>query len=189
MGPEPQTHLLQFDERASLGVSLNVVLDAGSPRLAFGATVDNAADDHRLRILFPAGTAAGTARSDTAFGVVERPARKPEAVSSAPLQSVVDAGDSGAGVIVCAEGLAEYEVLPGDESSVTLTLLRCVGDLSRADLETRRGHAGPGLPTPAFRTDLRERRQEELRIEGGRALLTLPPHRPSGRAPGAAPSA
>jgi alpha-mannosidase len=31
---------------------------------------------------------------------------------------------------------------------VALTLLRAVGWLSRSDMSVRRGHAGPGLPTP-----------------------------------------
>jgi alpha-mannosidase len=46
----------------------------------------------------------------------------------------------------------EYEALPGANGSgarLGLTLLRCVGHLSREDLVTRpSGHAGPGLPTP-----------------------------------------
>jgi alpha-mannosidase len=61
----------------------------------------------------------------------------------------VDAGDGRSGVTVISEGLMEYEVLADDgEWRVALTLLRCVGDLSRDDLATRQGHAGPGLRTP-----------------------------------------
>jgi alpha-mannosidase len=145
------------DETVILPVSLRVRLDAGSPRLCLSAVVLNRARDHRLRVLFPTGAArVESARADTAFGLVERPARRPqaravileEAVSSAPLQSFVDAGDESAGVIVFSEGLMEYEVLAGEEGRVALTLLRSVGDLSRDDLPTRRGHAGPGLSTP-----------------------------------------
>jgi alpha-mannosidase len=55
-------------------------------------------------------------------------------------------------------GLPEYEALkpgsgqalPEADGTVTiaLTLLRCVEWLSRQDLATRRGHAGPGMHTP-----------------------------------------
>ena len=47
-------------------------------------------------------------------------------------------------------GLPEVEVLAGSAGGgeIALTLLRCVGWLSREDLPLRSGHAGPGLPTP-----------------------------------------
>jgi alpha-mannosidase len=51
--------------------------------------------------------------------------------------------------MVANRGLPEYEVIPGEEGvTVALTLLRCVGWLSRDDMHCRRGHAGPALPTP-----------------------------------------
>ena len=46
------------------------------------------------------------------------------------------------------DGLHEYEVLPGAPQELALTLLRAVGWLSRDDLTTRTGHAGPALETP-----------------------------------------
>ncbi|RME38515.1 MAG: hypothetical protein D6793_02590 [Thermoflexia bacterium] len=46
-------------------------------------------------------------------------------------------------------GLPEVEVLRGErDSEIALTLLRCVGWLSRDDFPCRRGHAGPALPVP-----------------------------------------
>lgn len=46
----------------------------------------------------------------------------------------------------------EYEVLaprgPNDVARIALTVLRSVGWLSREDLATRHGNAGPALPTP-----------------------------------------
>jgi mannosylglycerate hydrolase len=146
------------DRDTALAVALLVQLDAGSPRVTCTATVDNAARDHRLRALFPTGAASvEDVRADTAFGTVRRPARRAvpvkvplEApVSAAPLQSFVDAGDDRAGITVFSDGLMEYEVLTDGPPRVALTLLRCVGALSRGDLTTRPGgHAGPGLATP-----------------------------------------
>ena len=43
-------------------------------------------------------------------------------------------------------GPFEYELVDG---AIAVTLLRCVGWLSRGDLHNRRGHAGPGIATPA----------------------------------------
>jgi hypothetical protein len=143
---------------AGLPVTLRLSLDAGAARVGVDVVADNHARDHRLRILFPTGAAeARTARSDSAFAAVERPARREvpaeirrEApVSAAPLLSFVDAGDDHGGVTAYADGLCEYEVVErGGGWWLALTLLRCVGDLSREDLATRRGGAGPSIPTP-----------------------------------------
>jgi alpha-mannosidase len=138
-------------------VSVEATLDAGSPRVTFAVFVDNHASDHRLRIMFPTGVnRVATARADSAFDVVTRPARvavprtiKNESpVSSAPLISLVDAGDAETGATVIATGLMEYEIV-GEPSCIALTLIRAVGDLSRNDLATRpSGHAGPPVATP-----------------------------------------
>src|SRR5439155_3555871 len=57
------------------------------------------------------------------------------------------------GLLLANRGLPEFEVEPaGDGLRIALTLLRCVGWLSRSDLATRPGHAGPGLPTPGGQT-------------------------------------
>jgi mannosylglycerate hydrolase len=144
--------------RVALPIRLRVSLDAGGTRVGVTVEVENAARDHRLRLLFPLGAAeVRTARADSAFALVERPARRAlpaeirreTPVSAAPLLSFVDAGDGRAGLTVFADGLCEYEVLPDAHGWwLALTLLRCVGDLSREDLATRRGGAGPSLPTP-----------------------------------------
>jgi 2-O-(6-phospho-alpha-D-mannosyl)-D-glycerate hydrolase len=138
-------------------VSVEATLDAGAPRVAFSVSVDNRARDHRLRILFPCGAErVDSARADTAFDVVARPARTPvpasirnEApVSSAPMISVVDAGDDEIGATVIGKGLNEYEIV-SEPASIGLTLMRAVGDLSRDDLSTRpSGQAGPLVATP-----------------------------------------
>jgi mannosylglycerate hydrolase len=51
---------------------------------------------------------------------------------------------------LASRGILEVEARPEPEGATTilLTLLRCVGWLSRSDLATRRGGAGPELETP-----------------------------------------
>jgi alpha-mannosidase len=138
-------------------VSIEISLDAGCARAEWRVTVENGARDHRLRLVFPSGFAdVAEAVSDTAFGTIARPTRRElpatirteVPVTSAPMQSFVACSEAG-GAAVYAPGLNEYEVLLGDSARIAVTLLRCVGDLSRDDLTTRpHGHAGPGLPTP-----------------------------------------
>jgi mannosylglycerate hydrolase len=64
------------------------------------------------------------------------------------LQSFVDVNDGDQGLLIATRGLPEYEVIDDENRTIALTLLRSVGWLSRADLTTRRGHAGPELATP-----------------------------------------
>lgn len=65
-----------------------------------------------------------------------------------PQRSWCDLSDGGIGPLVGPRGLPEAEAIPGDPPELAVTLLRCVGWLSRDDLSTRRGHAGPPIPTP-----------------------------------------
>jgi mannosylglycerate hydrolase len=159
--PVPRSAAADRRGRMANLVELAVVLDlrlrAGSPVVEAVVCVDNRARDHRLRLLLPTGAAAAAShRADTAFALVERTATEPPSgplveapVGTAPMQSFVDAGDGAVGAVVITDGLPEYEVVSGEAGAViAVTLVRAVGALSRGDLSTRRGHAGPGLATP-----------------------------------------
>jgi mannosylglycerate hydrolase len=107
-------------ELVVLPVTIEATLDAGSPRVAFAVSVDNRATDHRLRLIFPTGaTSVDTARADTAFDVITRPARIPvpdtirneSPVSTMPMISMVNAGDAETGATVIGKGLMEYEIV------------------------------------------------------------------------------
>lgn len=146
-------------ETTGTPVRIMVSLDADSSRVAWHLTVDNHSKDHRLRLLFPVGVDAITeVRAETAFGVAARPARREVPavvrvelpVSYGPTGYFTEAGDDADGAIVMGDGLTEYEAYTEDgPARLALTLLRCVGFLSREDLVTRpSGHAGPGLATP-----------------------------------------
>jgi alpha-mannosidase len=68
---------------------------------------------------------------------------------SAPHHTWFSTDDGQRGLAVLCEGLPEHEALPGDDGlTLALTLLRAVGRLSRSDLATRHGPAGPCRPTP-----------------------------------------
>ena len=104
----------------TMPITIEATLDAGSPRVAIAVTIDNHAADHRLRLLFPTGArSVETARADTAFDVISRPARVPvpatirneSPVSSMPMISMVDAGDAETGGTVIGKGLMEYEII------------------------------------------------------------------------------
>ncbi|MDO8585964.1 MAG: glycoside hydrolase family 38 C-terminal domain-containing protein [Armatimonadota bacterium] len=115
-------------------IATYVTLVKGVPRVDFRVEVQNNANDHRLRALFPTGLKTDFSHAEGQFDVVTRPiAIPPEwdfAASYRPQQSWVDVNDGRGGICVINKGLPEYE-LYGDESrTLALTLLRCVGRLS-----------------------------------------------------------
>jgi alpha-mannosidase len=129
----------------------------GVRRVDISTTVDNRAGDHRLRVLFEAPFQTDYSEAEGAFDVVRRPAGplpggetwRERPVATYPQKSFVAVGDGRRGLLLANRGLPEFEVRPsGDGTIVALTLLRSVGWLSRDDLATRPGHAGPFLPTP-----------------------------------------
>jgi mannosylglycerate hydrolase len=140
-------------ERSADDVACPVVtrvrLAAESERIEFTTSVANRASDHRLRVRFPCPGRIETVRAEGHFMVVRRAARpvwsrswfEPPHDTNHTLGAV-----AAGGLVVLGKGLPEYEAT--DEGELALTLLRCVGWLSRDDLSTRRGGAGPQLPVP-----------------------------------------
>jgi alpha-mannosidase len=140
----------------ALPARLQLSLSAAAPRLDFHLEVENLATDHRLRLHFPLPFAPVESAADTPYHVTRRavlePKRDPGSpeleLPSYPMRSFVDVSDGQAGVALITDGLHEYEVLPPPGNELALTLLRAVGWLSREDLGTRTGHAGPAIETP-----------------------------------------
>ncbi|MCD6553960.1 MAG: hypothetical protein J7M16_08125 [Anaerolineae bacterium] len=145
------------EETVELPIVTRVSLSPGVRRADVQTTVDNRARDHRLRVHFPTPIRTDVSHAEGHFDVVSRPVDLPTDTAdwveqpspTHPQRTFVDVSDGERGLMVINRGLPEYEVLRGETGvTVALTLLRCVGWLSRDDLVTRPGHAGPGLPTP-----------------------------------------
>jgi alpha-mannosidase len=146
----------------------------GEPFVRLRLVVDNRRRYHRLRLVVPT-EGAGGAWAGVAFGAVHRPLRprgsergREYDLPTDPARGWVTAG----GTAVLLGGPFEYELAP---QSLSVTLLRCVGDLSRPDLSNRPRHAGPGLATPG--AQMRGRHHFELGIprhQGGWLDSSLP---------------
>jgi alpha-mannosidase len=142
------------ERSGSIAVRLIVSLYAGSPTVRCTLELDNRASNHRLRVRLPTGLPGGSAVAGTQFGTEERapldvnrrsyPRETP--VVTAPAQRFVAKAAGHRGLAVFTPGFFEYEL--DRKGDLTVTLLRAVGDLSRADLPTRPGHAGWPVPTP-----------------------------------------
>jgi len=145
------------EARVKIPVTSHISLAPGVARVDICTEVENTAADHRLRVHFPVPVAAAEADHDGHFGVVRRGLGVPENGDGwveAPRPEThqgafTDVSDGRVGLMIANRGLPEIEVKPlQGGSEAALTLLRCVGWLSRDDLSTRRGHAGPGSETP-----------------------------------------
>ena len=146
-------------ETVELLVTTTVTLTTGVPRVDIHTRVDNRAKDHRLRVCFPAPFHTDAASHDGHFEIVKRPIGVPEFDDSWAEQprpethqrSFTSVSDGRDALTLANRGLPEVEVLErksGDGVEIALTLLRCVGRLSRDDFSTRKNHAGPFLETP-----------------------------------------
>jgi mannosylglycerate hydrolase len=145
-------------EMVEMPIASRISLYPRVPRLDFRTEVDNRARDHRLRVHFPSPMHTNWSEAEGTFDVLRRPLGVPtgtsewveQPVPTHPQKTFVNVSDGAAGLMVVNRGLPEYEALGEPDGSVTvaLTLLRCVGWLSRDDYPCRKGHAGPALETP-----------------------------------------
>jgi alpha-mannosidase len=134
------------------GITIETTIRAvpGLGRIELTSVVENETDDHRLRVLIRSASAADEARAESQFAVVHRalvpPLPRVDWVEP-PVPTANTLGAVALGpLVLLTKGLPEYEA---SEDGLRLTLLRCVGTISRpAGLPTRPVAAGPGIPTP-----------------------------------------
>lgn len=145
------------NETTSIPIKSYVSLYSGVPRIDIKTLVDNKAEDHRLRVAFNTGIKASTVNADGLFYVNQRPVENPAKgenwkqppPSIFPQELWLEVHDEEKGVTIANKGLPEYECRKEKDGVVVyITLLRCVGSLSKDDLVTRKGHAGPPLSVP-----------------------------------------
>ena len=137
----------------SLPVHYVVSLQDKVKRVDINLHLQNKAKDHRLRVVFPTRFVQPSIFVDDAFFVSEKNVWEPNVSwvierpsPTFPQKRFVCLQKNRSGFALLNAGLPECEVKKDGEISVTL--LRCVGWLSRSDLRSRIGHAGPPLPTP-----------------------------------------
>jgi hypothetical protein len=125
------------------------------PRIDIETKLVNTAKDHRLRVRFDLPFKANAVHAATHFGTIERGwapevlekfAEQPTGIMPQKRYIRVNAPDEKVAITLANKGLPEAEVAGG--SQLAMTLLRCVGWLSRGDIPERPVHAGPGEKTP-----------------------------------------
>ncbi len=144
-------------EQVVVPIVTEVTLWNGIPRVDFRVAVENHARDHRLRALFPLPFTIEHALTENQFHVSERSLTPPpwngvsneQPPTTFPQKTFAAFEADGTGMAVFNRGLQEGEVVRSRDGrqAFALTLLRCAGWLSRPDLVSRRGGAGPTIST------------------------------------------
>ncbi|MCB9557543.1 MAG: hypothetical protein H6707_15655 [Deltaproteobacteria bacterium] len=142
-------------------VELTLALGAHSPQLTVEIVLTNRADDHRLSLHVRTPYAVTHAIADGNFALQKRSifAAAPAAnwaqppATEHPFCDLVAMETEGHGLTVCARGLRSYRLLSPHE--LAITLFRSVRWLSRADLSTRSGLAGPAFTVEGARLQRR----------------------------------
>lgn len=131
--------------RGPLTIVTDLSVDAMSAVLLCEVHGRSQRTDHRTRLVWRTDVWDGAVWADAAFGPVVRtvpiaPATTHEqVVCTMPMHRWTTHANAMFGATMIADGLAEAEVTDG---ALALTLLRGIGELSRADLSERPGHAG-----------------------------------------------
>lgn len=157
--PVPACAALNAKDRSpalvNLPISTLVSLTKGSRKLEFRTTVDNRAQDHRLRLLFPTGVQTDFAYADSPFDVVKRNILWNQTKDNMephhpfqPMQRFVTVSDGTEGVSFMSKGIGEYEVIDDADRTLAVTLLRTTrvsmkanrGQMTPEELERSNGH-------------------------------------------------
>ncbi|MEN7973978.1 MAG: glycoside hydrolase family 38 C-terminal domain-containing protein, partial [Verrucomicrobiota bacterium] len=145
------------DERSPKLIEIPIesilTLRKDSKRLDIETTLDNRAQDHRLRVMFPTGVETDQSCSDTAYDVVERTVgrldeddwvetqRAGGVQLTRPVLNFADVSSDARSLAVIVDGLPEYELLGDGERTMAVTLLRAF----------QNGRVDPDTPTPPER--------------------------------------
>lgn len=148
------------DETVALPITTRMTVYADSKRIDFVTEVENEAEDHRLRVLFPVGFKTDHSYAESQFGTAMRPNRidttdwQKKKWPEKPLpiyaqQKFVALNNGEHGLAVLNRGLPEYEIYTGESDTIAVTLFRGVGMLGKSNLLIRPGRpSGMLSPTP-----------------------------------------
>ena len=120
-------------ETLSMTVAVTYILERVGKGLQVEVEFDNQALDHRLRMLVKTGLDTPWHYADSIFEVAKR-SNTVSPVWENPCnaqhqQLFVNVHESGCGMTIANKGLNEYEILPGEENTIALTLHRGVREM------------------------------------------------------------
>lgn len=142
----------------SLPVSVTLTLRKNDKHLGVVISLDNTAEDHRLRFMFPTKIKAEHHYAEGQFDVVKRPVKRIDSkgwieqpMYDFPMHHFMDLSDGENGLALITEGLKEYEVTEKPVGTIALTLFRAftyiISPSAREDYSHEKGSQCPGKHT------------------------------------------
>jgi len=121
----------QLSKLVSIPIDLYITLRKNAKRVELRIEVDNKAESHRLRIMFPTNLNATSHYGEGQFDVVKRSVERPDTkewveqpMYDFPLHQFADVRDNKNGLAVFVNGLKEYELLNDKAKTLAVTLFR-----------------------------------------------------------------
>ncbi|MFN8575424.1 MAG: glycoside hydrolase family 38 C-terminal domain-containing protein [Candidatus Sericytochromatia bacterium] len=151
------------DEKVINKITSFITIKANNPIVYFKTDIDNKASDHKTIVSFSSGVNQNhkdlRCIYDTQFGLLEKDVKendypydmekyKERVEETFAIQNFADLSTEKSGITLITNGIPETEITKDKYYQLSSTLLRSVGWLSRDDLRTRGGGAGPAMPTP-----------------------------------------
>ncbi len=135
------------NEKVTLDLQTTISITMNSRRVDIKTQLFNQVNDHRLRVVFQTGMNTNISYADSQFAIVKREHKKynwSEFKYEVPqnlevMQRFISIQDDKRAMTLFTKGLPEYELMPDSSGTLSLTLLRCVGELSQSNLKTRPG--------------------------------------------------
>ncbi|MBT3375400.1 MAG: hypothetical protein HN742_16975 [Lentisphaerae bacterium] len=114
----------------TVSVTSRLTLEWGSDTLKIATTVQNTAENQRIRLVLPTGMVTTTVAADASFAVHQNSPERwaaDDRQNSHPMRNFVDISDEDVGVAFIGKGLHEYEIVSTpDGTELEVTLLRSV---------------------------------------------------------------
>lgn len=144
---------------SAMRVEYRIELKKNSPIIGLKIHINNQSKDHRVRLLIPNNLKAQYSISDNQFGQIKRAVvddamrvwekekwhERPDAIY--PMLSYVGLEESGLSVLT--NSVREFEVIGETDSTIAITLFRCVGYLGKEEMLRRPGRpSGIKMATP-----------------------------------------
>ncbi|MHC4122036.1 MAG: glycoside hydrolase family 38 N-terminal domain-containing protein [Planctomycetota bacterium] len=122
------------NDLTTITITSLITLHRGAKQLEIETEIQNTAEDHRMRMMFPTGIAANQSDAAGHFNIDSRPIEPARLfdgqfypdMQTHPQQNFVDTSDGEYGFAVINRGLTEYEVLRDNQKTLAITLFRSV---------------------------------------------------------------
>jgi mannosylglycerate hydrolase len=122
------------DDSVDVTILSRFTLRRGSRRLDVRTTIENTAEDHRMRLMIPSDIRTDAADAAGHFTVDHRPHLPPRddrgeywpEMATLPMQMFVDVSDEAQGLAIVSNSFTEYQLLDDARRTVAITLFRAV---------------------------------------------------------------